>query len=159
MELDMRVYLTDLAGDLHDLRGRPAAFADVYHPTDYAPGQRLAVALRAGGAAGIVYDSVRHLSGECAAAFRPGLLGNCRQERHLCSLWDGEKITAVYEKRALRLLRSTEEKEGVGGRSASRLRKYAGGSVWSSGAANVRRHRRACRGDPRLRGPAGQARG
>lgn len=109
MELDMRVYLTDLAGDLHNLRGRPAAFADVYHPTDYAPGQRLAVALPAGGAAGIVYDSVRHLSGECAAAFRPGLLGNCRQERHLCCLWDGDRITTVYEKRAMQPLRTRGE--------------------------------------------------
>lgn len=104
MELDMRVYLTDLAGDLHDLRGRPAAFADAYNPSDYAAGQRLARALRAGGSAGIVYDSIRQPGGECAAVFLPQLLSNCRQERHLCYLWDGGRITAVYEKRALRAL-------------------------------------------------------
>ena len=104
MELDMRVYLTDLAGDLHDLRGRPAAFADAYNPSDYAAGQRLARALRAGGSAGIVYDSIRQPGGECAAVFLPQLLSNCRQERHLCYLWDGGRINAVYEKRALRAL-------------------------------------------------------
>lgn len=103
----MRVYVTDLAGDLHDLRGRPAEFADVYHPSDYAPGQRLARALLAAGAAGVVYASVRHPGGECAAVFRAAPLSNCRQERHLCYVWDGEAINAVYEKRALRPLRPT----------------------------------------------------
>ncbi len=112
MELDMRVYLTDLAGDLHDLRDRPPAFADVYDPSDYAAGQRLATALLAAGAAGIVYSSVRHPGGECAAAFRPELLSNCRQERHLCYLWDGEAINAVYEKRALRPLRGAGREDG-----------------------------------------------
>ena len=102
MELDMRVYLTDLAGDLHDLRGRRADYAEVYHPCDHTAGQRLALALRAAGSGGIVYDSVRRPGGECAAAFRPELLSSCRQERHLCYLWDGKAITAVYEKRALR---------------------------------------------------------
>lgn len=110
MELDMRVYLTDLGCDLHDLRGRTADFADVYHPSDYAAGQRLAVALRAAGAAGLVYDSVRWPGGECAAVFHPEGLSNCRQERHLCYLWDGEMIVAVYEKRALRSLRSVSDR-------------------------------------------------
>ncbi len=33
------------------------------------------------------------------AVFRPRLLSNCRQERHLCYVWDGRKIAIIYEKR------------------------------------------------------------
>jgi hypothetical protein len=109
MEIDMRVYLTDIAADLHDLRSRSAEFADVYHPCDYTAGQRLGRALFAAGAAGIVYDSVRHQGGDCATAFRPEILSNCREERHLCYLWDGERVTTVYEKRALRSLHGEAE--------------------------------------------------
>ena len=101
MELDMRVYLIDLAASLHDLRGRKAEFPIVYHNENYTAGQHLAATLRKEGSNGIAYDSVRHNGGECAAVFRARLLSNCRQERHLCYVWDGQRITAVYEKRSL----------------------------------------------------------
>jgi hypothetical protein len=101
MELDMRVYAVDLEGKLHDLCGRVAALPQVYHPDDYAAGQTLGARLRAGGSAGIVYDSVRHAGGMCAAVFRPRCLSNPRQERHLCYVWDGEAIATIYEKRSL----------------------------------------------------------
>lgn len=100
-ELDMRVYLVDLDGDLHDLLGQKSACPLVYHSDDYAAGQHLARTLRGDGSNGIAYDSVRRDGGECAAVFRPRLLSNCRQERHLCYVWDGRKIESVYEKRAL----------------------------------------------------------
>lgn len=101
MELDMRVYIVDLAGALHDLRGQKAAFPLVYHNDNYAAGQHLGATLRKAGSNGIAYDSVRRAGGECAAVFRPRLLSNCRQERHLCYVWDGRRIDTVYEKRAL----------------------------------------------------------
>ena len=101
MELDMRAYALDLKGLLHDLRGRKAELADVYDPSDYAAPQRLARELRRAGSNGIVYDSVRHEGGHCAAGFRPRLFSNARQERHLCYVWDGTRIREVYEKRAL----------------------------------------------------------
>jgi hypothetical protein len=101
MELDMRVYLVDLAAALHDLRGRTAEYPLVYHDASYAAGQHLAATLRKGGSNGIAYDSVRRPGGECVAVFRPRLLSNCRQERHLCYVWDGRRVTSVYEKRAL----------------------------------------------------------
>ena len=53
------------------------------------------------GSNGIVYESVRHEGGECAAVCRPRLLSNCRQERHLCYVWDRVRIETVYEKSAL----------------------------------------------------------
>ncbi|MDH3474295.1 MAG: RES family NAD+ phosphorylase, partial [Rhodospirillales bacterium] len=101
MELDMRVYLVDPAAELHDIRGRRTEHPLVYRDDDYAAGQHLARTLRKQGSDGIVYDSVRRAGGECAAVFRPRLLANCRQERHLCYLWDGRAIATVYEKRAL----------------------------------------------------------
>ncbi len=100
MELDMRIYAIDLEGHLHDLCGRQAAFAEVYRPDDYAAAQSLAKTLRAEGSNGIVYDSVRRDGGACVAVFRPPLLSNARQERHLCYVWDGRRIATVYEKRA-----------------------------------------------------------
>jgi hypothetical protein len=101
MELDMRVYAVDLDGELHDVTGRQEAMPLVYHPEDYSAGQILAVRLRAEGSSGIVYDSVRHAGGACAAIFKPRCLSNPRQERHLCYVWDGRAITLVYEKRAM----------------------------------------------------------
>lgn len=99
-ELDMRVYTVDLEARMHDVRGRRETMPAIYDPDCYAASQTLGTKLREQGADGIVYDSVRHEHGECAAVFRPRLLSNCLQERHLCYVWDGETITTIYEKRA-----------------------------------------------------------
>lgn len=100
-EIDMRVYVADLAGDLHDLRRQSSVYSLVFHKDNYAAGQHLAQTLRKDGSNGIAYDSVRREGGECVAIFRPPLLSNCRQERHLCYVWDGHEITSVYEKREI----------------------------------------------------------
>ena len=107
MELDMRVYLVDLEGDLHDLRGQKAVRPLVYHIENHAAGQQLASTLREAGSNGIAYDSVRHTGGECTAVFRPPLLSGARQERHLCYVWNGQEVETIYEKREI----------GNGGRS------------------------------------------
>lgn len=99
MEFDMRVYVLDLAGDLHDIRGMADALSEVYDRHDYSAGQSLGRRLRDAGAFGIAYDSVRGAGGDCTAVFRPPVLSNCRQERHLCYVWDGERIGTIYEKR------------------------------------------------------------
>ena len=99
MDLDMRVYLVDLDGDLHDLRGQSVSLPLVYHESDYTAGRHLARTLREAGSNGIAYDSVRRTGGECVAVFRPPLLSNARQERHLCYVWNGRQIDAIYEKR------------------------------------------------------------
>jgi hypothetical protein len=101
IHLDMRVYLTDLDADLHDIRGQQAVMSLVYHAENYAASQHLARTLRDAGSNGIVYSSVRREGGECAAVFRPRVLSNCRQERHLAYVWDGTRIRDIYEKRAL----------------------------------------------------------
>jgi len=99
-EIDMRVYAADLDAQLHDIRGLRDSRPDLYDPDGYGASQQLGGELRAAGSDGIVYQSVRHQRGECAAIFRPRLLSNCRQERHLCYIWDGTAITTVYEKKA-----------------------------------------------------------
>src|SRR6185437_13919093 len=71
-ELDMRVLSVMVSARLHDLRGLRAALPAVYHLESYAESQVLGGALRAGGSNGIVYDSVRHEGGVCAARFARG---------------------------------------------------------------------------------------
>ncbi len=99
-ELDMRVYAVDLDAMLHDVRGLRNSHPALYAKGSYAASQVLARDLRAQGSDGIAYQSVRYAGGECAAVFRPRLLSNCRQERHLCYVWDGQAIVTVYEKKA-----------------------------------------------------------
>lgn len=98
-EIDMRVYAVDLLANLHDIRPLRESYPAYYHPTSYAISQELATTLRQAGSDGIVYQSVRHEGGECAAVFKPRLLSNCRQERHLCYVWNGRQISSIYEKR------------------------------------------------------------
>ena len=100
-EIDMRVYAVDLEAELHDIRAMRESHPAYYHPTRYGVSQELARHIREGGSDGIVYGSVRDEGGECAAVFRPRLLSNCRQERHLCYVWDGRTISTIYEKRDL----------------------------------------------------------
>lgn len=85
----MRVYLVDLDGNLHDLRGQKTARPLVYLNDDYAAGQNLATTLREAVSNGIAYDSIRRAGGECVTVFRPTLLPNAREERHLCYMWNG----------------------------------------------------------------------
>ena len=97
----MRVYAVDLDADLHDIRAMRDSHPAYYHPTSYAMSQELGRALRDAGSDGVVYRSVRDEGGECAAVFRPRLLSNCRQERHLCYVWDGRVISTIYDKTKL----------------------------------------------------------
>jgi hypothetical protein len=103
IELDMRVYAVDLDTMLHDIRGMQGILPGIYEPDSYAASQALAIEVRNSGSSGLAYDSVRKLGGECAAIFKPRVLSNCRQERHLTYVWDGSSISTVYEKRDLSL--------------------------------------------------------
>jgi hypothetical protein len=97
MKLEMRVLNVDLNGRLHDIRKKRRSRTGIYDPDSYAASQALALPLRQSGSWGIVYDSVRYQGGRCAAVFRPPVLSNCRQEGHLCYVWDGQRITDYYK--------------------------------------------------------------
>lgn len=98
IDIDMRVYVARIDGEFHDLRtGAPDA---IYDPDNYAISQALARRLRAQHSNGLIYNSVRQEGGTCIAAFRPRLLSDCCQERHLAYRWDGKRISDIYEKRS-----------------------------------------------------------
>ena len=99
MVIDMRVLHARLAALVHDLRGLRADHPELYHLTDYSASQAFARQLRAARSWGIVFESVRHDGGECVAVFRPSVLSDCKQAQHLAYVWDGSKITSVFEKR------------------------------------------------------------
>jgi RES domain len=103
IELDMRVYAVDLDAVLHDIRGMRDIMLGIYDPSSYTASQALAIEIRNSGSSGVAYDSVRKPGGECVAIFKPRVLSNCRQERHVTYVWDGSSISIVYEKRDLSL--------------------------------------------------------
>ncbi|MEP6491410.1 MAG: RES family NAD+ phosphorylase [bacterium] len=96
-ELDMRVLGVTVQAPLHDLRGMRSVLPDIYRLDDYTASQLLGGALRAGGSNGVVYDSVRHDSGKCVGIFRPRLVSQCLDRKHLRYIWDGSRITDVLE--------------------------------------------------------------
>lgn len=90
--IDMRVVVMDLDGDLHDLRGAEADLLGDIEKTRELGGD-----LRRAGSFGIVFCSELRPGGFCIAIFRPPVLSNCRQERHMGYLWDGKKIAETFE--------------------------------------------------------------
>ncbi|ADE16060.1 RES domain protein [Nitrosococcus halophilus Nc 4] len=106
IEIDMRSYASDLDADLHDIRKMQAVMPDVYtpDPRGYVHAQALAKALRHTGSNGLTYESVRSPGGECVAIFRPRVLSPVRQGPHYCYVWNGEEITAIYQKNHYRFL-------------------------------------------------------
>lgn len=102
VEIDMRVLRARLEADLHDLREMEGDAPEIYDPDDYTDSQALGRRLRAMRSWGVVYDSVRRAGGECAAVFRPRALSRCQQTQHLAYVWDGSRISTVYEKKLLR---------------------------------------------------------
>jgi len=93
IRLELRLYLSNLDAKLVDVRRLP----ECHIPDDYRPGQRLGRDLRVGGKDGVLYRSVRHEGGLCAAVFRPPVLGACRQSSHYAFHFDGSGIVAIHE--------------------------------------------------------------
>lgn len=103
IDLDMRSYVTQVVEPLHDLR--PEAWQRFHDPDSYAASQRLARDLRAAGAWGLAYRSVRHAGGQCVALLRPKALRRPSvQGAHVCLRWDGRRIDSWYVKSDLRQL-------------------------------------------------------
>ena len=97
MSLLQRVLVSRVSGHFHDLRRKKRQWKAVYDTVDYTASQQLARQLWHRGSGGIVYDSVRHASGQCVAIFSPQFISHCRQERCLRYEWDGRRISHVYE--------------------------------------------------------------
>jgi hypothetical protein len=93
-DLEMRCYRTGIDCKLHDLRG---GWSEMHDPDSYVASVALARRLRADGANGLVFDSVRHAGGECVALFYPDLVAPCVQSEHLIYRWDGKRIAMVLK--------------------------------------------------------------
>ena len=97
MRLQMRLYSMDAHGKVADLRKAAQTDPRTVDPDDYSYPQRIGQQLRAEGARGIVYPSVRHSSGVCLAAFSTRLLSNCVHAAYLEYDWNGQSIDKVFE--------------------------------------------------------------
>ena len=93
IRLELRLYLSNLDAKLTDVRKLP----ECHIPDDYGPGQRLGRVWRASGKDGVLYRSVRHEGGVCAAVFRPPVFGACTQSSHYAFHFDGAGIVAIDE--------------------------------------------------------------
>ena len=81
---------------LRDLGG-PEPANPALDPDSYVASQRLAAALKAGGADGMVYPSIRHPGGECVGLFYPDCASEPVQGRHLDYHWDGARVDLVRD--------------------------------------------------------------
>lgn len=97
MRLQMRLYSVEAQGKVADLREASRAEPRIVDPDDYGYAQGVGLQLRAEGAPGILYPSVRHPAGVCLAAFRTTLLKNCLHAAHLEYHWNGRAVDAVFE--------------------------------------------------------------
>lgn len=93
--LEKTVVEATLDAELVDVRaGRPGP-PGLYDPADYRAGQAFAGTVRRLGGYGIVYDSVRHAGGTCAAVLRPPALSHAVAARTLHYEWDGARVASV----------------------------------------------------------------
>lgn len=92
-------YLADFGGEFHDIRGA-AAFAECLTPDSYVASQTLGERLLEGGAAGVLYPSVRASKGDCIACFRPAMVGNVRKGMTYRFTWDGNPTPKIEAEQA-----------------------------------------------------------
>jgi RES domain-containing protein len=97
MRLQMRLYKVTAKGEVADLRQASKTESRIVDPYDYSHSQAIGRSLRANGAQGILYPSVRHPGGECLAALRTGIVKNCLHAAYLEYHWNEQGIEAVYE--------------------------------------------------------------
>jgi hypothetical protein len=91
-----REIILSVHATLHDLRQAGSA-NPALDPDDYGASQGLARTLKTSGADGLVYPSLRHFGGECAALFYPNCASDPVQGRHLDYHWDGERIDLIRD--------------------------------------------------------------
>jgi hypothetical protein len=95
-EVDMRAYVGKPMKPLLDIRG--PRYEELHNPDSYAASQSFAQPRQERGEWGLVYRSVRHEGGECIAAFKPQAVSIPVAGAALAYVWDGKKISKVYEK-------------------------------------------------------------
>jgi hypothetical protein len=95
---DFRVLFGAVDADFEDVAALLAPQRDsVLSPDAYAAARAYAAEIRAAGANGLAYPSVRHAGGQCIGAFRPRAVGIPRQERHLKYRWNGGRVDRYFD--------------------------------------------------------------
>ena len=97
MRLQMRLYSVAVNGEVADLRLAVYSEPRIVDPDDYGYTQSIGRRLRAQGAQGILFPSVRQAGGECLAALRTGILRNCQHAAYLEYNWNGRAMDAIFE--------------------------------------------------------------
>ena len=93
---DYRELVASFISPFVDLRDRVnEAWLDSDPAVGHPAGQLLARELRAAGANGVVYPSLRRADGSCLAAFRTNLVQNVRQGATWRLSWDGDPTPSV----------------------------------------------------------------
>lgn len=95
-EIDMRAYVGKVKEPMKDIR--TPRFKALHDPDDYSASQAFGKQHREQGDWGLVFNSVRHEGGECIAVFRPKAVSLPVAGSALGYVWDGARITHVYEK-------------------------------------------------------------
>ncbi len=98
-EFGMRVWSGRVLKPLHDIRNGYDELHDAApRPEDHPVAQAFGRRLRTAGSWGIAFRSVRHAGGYCIAALRAPAISLPTQGAHLKYVWDGTRITEVYER-------------------------------------------------------------
>jgi hypothetical protein len=92
---DFRTLIGTVSSSFHDIRGNHQQW-QIYKTDDWKPSQALGSHLKNNNSNGIVYDSIRHIGGECIGAFWPNVVGAPVQGTHYKFNWNGKKIDKYY---------------------------------------------------------------
>jgi hypothetical protein len=95
LELTMRSYEGTILQDLHDIR--KDEFNYLHDPINYSSSQDFGRKMREEKSWGLIYNSVRHQAGQCIAAFKPRAISIPKPLAHLRYVWNGKKITEVFD--------------------------------------------------------------
>ena len=92
---DHQLLTLKITGELEELRAMAVSHPEYYDPdpANYGAAQAFATSLRVSGCAGIAYDSLRRLGGQCVAGFQPSLFSHCRHARVVQFHWDGQQLS------------------------------------------------------------------
>lgn len=96
-EVLYKAYHCNLSGNLYDLTGSSHPALDPDPQVGYPAGQRLAKELFEAGEIGVLYPSVRHPDGVCAAVFVPQAVQNVTPGAQWRLVWNGGPEYTVSE--------------------------------------------------------------
>jgi hypothetical protein len=97
-ELDMRSLVADFSAELLDITALNKHNDNLYLPSNYAFGQAFGAQVKRGHRDGIFYHSIR-AEGFNFALFKPNVIHKCQQGAHFSYVWNGENISAIYQKK------------------------------------------------------------